>query len=385
MSLKDTLIGLRCILLRYNPIRHDICLIKSGNPDRNSPVLVSGNYFHTVKRLQKAVDGIDCYILVACSAGINAWCAAGVCDFNEHKIADAVHATDLIDFVDHRQLILPQLAAVGIDLKKLQEECDFRGIWGPASMFDIPEFIKAGKKATKEMRIARFPLFDRLCNAIGMFGVFLFIPILALIIGYLTYGQNTGIAAAHLFLGLNFVNIFGIFLLYNVLPFKYPSNNALIIGITTIIYILVEGLVLRNSQPGIVGLKILAAIIINLIVAIDMLGSTPFYKTTIAHWFTTLDNKSLFQPEITDACTSCGKCLKVCPKGLFSMEDKKMVVDLSLECCECLACIKQCPVNAIVNLNGEIFKDDIKSFADLSEVMRPRPAQCRENDNQRIQ
>ena len=162
MSLKDRLIGLRCILLRYNPIRHDICLLKSGNPDRNSPVLVSGNYFHTVKRLQKAVEGIDCYILVACSAGINAWCAAGVCDFNEHKIADAVHAMDLADIVSHRQLILPQLAAVGIDLKKLNEESGFRGIWGPASLFDIPQFLERGKKATKDMRIVKSKLDEAL-------------------------------------------------------------------------------------------------------------------------------------------------------------------------------------------------------------------------------
>ena len=258
---------------------------------------------------------------------------------------------------------------MGIDLKKLYEECGFRGIWGPASMDDIPAFLHRGKKATRDMRIARFPLYDRLCNAIGMFGVFLFIPVLALVIGYFLAGKAAGIAAAHLFLGLNFVNIFGIFFFYAVLPFKYPSNNALVIGLVTIGYFIGTGLMSDPVPVVATAAKVLAAVAINVIVAIDMLGSTPFYKTTIAHWVTTFDSKSLFQPEITHVCTNCGRCEKVCPKGLFSKKDKKMTVDLDLECCECLACVKQCPVTAIININGEDYKDDIKSFADLSKVM----------------
>ena len=364
MSLRDRLISFRCVMLRYNPIRHPICLLKSGAPDASSPVLVSGNYFHSVKRLQRAVAGVDCHILVACSAGINAWCAAGVCDFNEHKIADAVHATGLADIVEHRELILPQLAAVGIDLKKLRSESGFKGLWGPASMFDIPQYLQAGKKADSTMRVARFPLSDRLYNAVGMFNIFLLLPLIAFLIW--------GVPGAHLFLVLNFVNIYGIFVLYNVLPFKFPSNNALLIGLMTFIYILVDGLYLRSLPKSIIGYRLMAAAFVNFLVAIDMLGSTPFYKTTIAHWLTTLNNRSLFQPEVTESCVGCRRCLEVCPKGIFSLVEKKAEADLSKECCECLACVKQCPVKAIVNLNGEIHKDDIKSVHHLDEIMRPR-------------
>ena len=365
MSLRDRLISFRCVMLRYNPIRHQICLIKVGNPDSSSPVFVSGNYFHSVKRLERALSGLDCYILVACSAGINAWCAAGVCDFNEHKIADAVHATGLADIVEHRELVLPQLAAVGIDLKKLRSESGFKGIWGPASMFDIPAYLDAGKKADSSMRIARFPLSDRLYNAVGMFNIFLLLPIIAFFIW--------GVKGAHLFLILNFINIYGAFVLYDILPFKYPCNNCLIIGFLTMVYILVDGLHWHQLPMSTIGFRLGAAAFVNFLVAIDMLGSTPFYKTTIAHWLTTLDNKSLFQPEVNDSCVGCRRCLEVCPKGIFSMEEKKAKVDLYKECCECLACVKQCPVTAIVNMNGEIHKDDIKSVHHLDEVMRPRP------------
>jgi ferredoxin len=125
-------------------------------------------------------------------------------------------------------------------------------------------------------------------------------------------------------------------------------------------------------------------------VTIDMLGSTPFYKTTIMHWLKTFNNKSLFQPQVTSGCKGCGKCLEVCPKGIFSLskidclsdgknldsqkkpiKNKTRLVsrpDYSKECCECLACIKQCPFKEIKNLNGRVFKRDIKSIPGLYQA-----------------
>ena len=94
-----------------------------------------------------------------------------------------------------------------------------------------------------------------------------------------------------------------------------------------------------------------------------LIGSTPFYKTTIVRWLTTGDNRSLFQPALNGRCTSCGNCLEVCPKGLFERDEaKKIVVRLERECCECLACARQCPCNAIDNV-GTGFKDDIRGLA----------------------
>jgi ferredoxin len=366
----DFIISCRCVLLRYNPIRHECGLIALGNPAPDSPVFVSGNYFHSVKRLIGALGGIDCYLLVADSAGINVWCASGVCDFNEHKIADAVNATGLGDKVCHRKLILPQLSAAGVNLKALEKECGFKGVFGPADFNHIKSYVNRGFRADEKMRCVRFSFADRFYNAFGMSAVFL-LPVIALkLILPKKYGREI-----HFLLLMNFINIFGNFMLYEKLPFKYPANNSLLIGAfiqaAIISYSLFKYLFMTPLIFTLFAFYAASAFIINFLVSIDMLGSTPFYKTTIAHWLKTFDNKSLFQPLILEkACISCLRCAQVCPKGLFGKNNGRIVIDYGRECCECLACIKQCPARAIVNKNGSSFKDDIKSIENIDEIMK---------------
>jgi Pyruvate/2-oxoacid:ferredoxin oxidoreductase delta subunit len=365
-DIRDFIISCRCVLLRYNPIRHDCGVIAIGNPSADSPVFVSGNYFHTVKRLIRELRGLDCYLLVADSAGINVWCAAGVCDFNEHKIADAVNSSELSDMVSHRKLILPPLAAAGINLPALRAECGFTGIFGPANLYDIKEFVKNGFKTDEKMRLVRFSAADRYYNAFGMFGVFLVPVILLRLITGRKFDKHL-----HFIVAINFINIFSNFMFYGSLPFKYPANNSLFIGVLVQSAITVYHAARGPFRLISFLLCSLAAFIVNFLVSVDMLGSTPFYKTTIAHWLKTGDNKSLFQPVISrGACVSCMKCAEVCPKGLF-VKDKNgtVTVDYGRECCECLACVKQCALGAIRNKNGRYFKDDIKSIENIDQIM----------------
>ncbi|MBR0381804.1 MAG: 4Fe-4S binding protein [Eubacterium sp.] len=50
------------------------------------------------------------------------------------------------------------------------------------------------------------------------------------------------------------------------------------------------------------------------------------------------------KPKITEACTGCGKCLKVCPMGSIRDEAGWKVEGI---CIKCQACLKVCPVQAI--------------------------------------
>jgi CO dehydrogenase/acetyl-CoA synthase gamma subunit (corrinoid Fe-S protein) len=51
-------------LLRFFPIPCPTGLMVIGNPGPNSPVFLTCNYHLTVQKVKKALDGIDCYLLV---------------------------------------------------------------------------------------------------------------------------------------------------------------------------------------------------------------------------------------------------------------------------------------------------------------------------------
>jgi CO dehydrogenase/acetyl-CoA synthase gamma subunit (corrinoid Fe-S protein) len=57
--------------------RVDPGLYAVGSPNTDSPVLVSANYKLSFNTLRSNLDGLDAYILVLDTKGINVWCAAG--------------------------------------------------------------------------------------------------------------------------------------------------------------------------------------------------------------------------------------------------------------------------------------------------------------------
>ena len=92
-----------CLSFRYYPIRYTLGLVKIGNPTKDSPVVVSGNYYLTVMKLRWQLKGTNCYLLVVDSAGVNIWCASGAGDFNESKISDAVNTYNIGKLVEHKK------------------------------------------------------------------------------------------------------------------------------------------------------------------------------------------------------------------------------------------------------------------------------------------
>src|SRR3972149_4985176 len=53
--------------------RIDPGLYKVGSPDENSPVLVTANYKLTFDMVRKELTGLDAWILVLVTKGINVW------------------------------------------------------------------------------------------------------------------------------------------------------------------------------------------------------------------------------------------------------------------------------------------------------------------------
>ncbi len=133
-----------------------------GAPDASSPVLVTANYKLSFDRLRQELEGINAWILVLDTQGINVWCAAGKGTFGSAEIVRQVGKTGLAEIVRHRQLIVPQLGAPGVSAHEVKRQCGFSVVYGPVRAEDLPAFLKAGLRATPEMRRVRFGLWDRL-------------------------------------------------------------------------------------------------------------------------------------------------------------------------------------------------------------------------------
>lgn len=137
-------------------------LYSVGKPDRNSPVLVTANYKLSFDSLRKELAGLNLWILVLDTKGVNVWCAAGKGTFGTDELVGRVGAVRLSKVVTHRTLILPQLGATGVAAHEVAKRCGFHVVYGPVQAHDIKEFLSAGMKATKEMRQVQFTLIDRL-------------------------------------------------------------------------------------------------------------------------------------------------------------------------------------------------------------------------------
>ena len=53
--------------------------------------------------------------------------------------------------------------------------------------------------------------------------------------------------------------------------------------------------------------------------------------------------------EVLDNCTGCNSCVEVCPRYLFSLENKKAVITNFDPCHDCGHCVAVCPVDAIIH------------------------------------
>ena len=163
LSLRDTLgawkvrWGIGRMTYRVEPGLYAV-----GKPDGDSPVLVSANYKLTFDVLRKNLAGVDCWLLILDTKGVNVWCAAGKGTFGTHELVQRIEAAGLSAIVQHRELIVPQLGAPGVSAHEVTRRTGFSVTYGPVRASEIKTFIASGCKATKAMRTVQFTLRDRL-------------------------------------------------------------------------------------------------------------------------------------------------------------------------------------------------------------------------------
>jgi hypothetical protein len=133
-----------------------------GNPDEDSPVLVTANYKLSFDKFRHELNGLNLWILVLDTKGVNVWCAAGKGTFGTNELVHRIENVKLDSIVKHRNIILPQLGATGVAAHEVMKKIGFHVIYGPVRATDIKVFLNSDMNATPRMRTVQFTLFDRL-------------------------------------------------------------------------------------------------------------------------------------------------------------------------------------------------------------------------------
>jgi hypothetical protein len=131
-----------------------------GQPTPDSPVFVTANYMLSFDAVRSALVGIDGYILVLDTKGVNVWCAAGKGTFGTDELVHRIESTQLSNVVRRRLIILPQLAAAGVAAHEVKQRSGFSVEYGPVRATDLPQYLK-NRQATAQMRTVRFGLAER--------------------------------------------------------------------------------------------------------------------------------------------------------------------------------------------------------------------------------
>jgi len=162
-KLKDYLGALRVrFSIGRNRYRIQPGLYRLGQPGKDSEVFVTANYKLSFDLLRKNLKGLDAWILVLDTYGINVWCAAGKGTFGSDELIRQIKETQLELYVSHKRLILPQLGAPGVSVQKVKKASGFSIKFGPVRAVDIHAYLTSGYRKDEAARRVEFKLKDRL-------------------------------------------------------------------------------------------------------------------------------------------------------------------------------------------------------------------------------
>ena len=322
-------------------------LRKVGNPDESSPVLLTGNYDLTVRRVVRALEGCDAWLVVAPSGGINVWCAAAGGHLSTHQVVTALKTSGVADRVSHRDVILPQLAATGVLALDLFRRARWRARFGPVDAKDLPAYLRSHEK-TDAMRQVGFPIGDRLQMAVTWAAPS------SLVIG----------AVAAMFKPEWLLPLVSLVWLLAILIFtvfdRLGKNRSAVLSVSFVVSSVIATLLAGGGTAALVAAVVAPAFVFALL-TFDYTGSTPTEGGSHFEerkWTITLD---------ADLCEGVFRCWEVCPEACFEKHEDTRKVELAHDerCIRCGACIVQCPKDALFfedEAGARIEPDVIRKF-----------------------
>lgn len=145
------------VILRFNiytdprkPVSVKPGLRMVGNPNENSPIIVTSNFALTYYIVSNDIEAgkVDCYLLVADSGGISLESAVAGRKFTAKEVAAAVKESGIEKMVKHKTIIIPGKAARL--LGEIEDSTGWKVMVGPQDSSDIPKFVKERWTRLKE-------------------------------------------------------------------------------------------------------------------------------------------------------------------------------------------------------------------------------------------
>jgi NAD-dependent dihydropyrimidine dehydrogenase PreA subunit len=330
MSVGDAIREFVQTALRLVPWPTEPGLRRVGNPGAESPVLITGNYDLTVRRLIRSLAGTDAWLVVAPSQGINVWCAAAGGLLSSSQVVTALKTCGIDDHVRHRRAILPQLAATGVVATEVSRRCGWKVRFGPVYAEDIPRYLTANGRKDDSMRRVRFEARERFEMATAWAA-----PTSLVVAIVIFFVDSAWLLPAT---ALVWAMSIGVFFTFDRLGRgRWPMTWMAVAASAVAIVVAAGG---SNSA-------VIAALIVTTatlaVLTFDFAGSTPIEGGShfeSKHWSINLD---------TERCVGVYSCWAVCPEACFDKREDLRKVELSHDdrCIKCGACVVQCPQDAL--------------------------------------
>lgn len=319
-----------------------------GSPGPYSPVLVTGNYDLTVRRVLRALRGVDAWLVVAPSGGINVWCAAAGGLLSTHQVVTALKTSGIEQRVRHRRAILPQLAATGVQAREVSRRCGWRTRFGPVYAEDVPAYLSGDRVKSESMRRVRFGPAERFEMAVAWGAP------AALLLGglfaWLRPAWALPLAALAAALALA---VFGVY-------DRLPEPRRPLFGLGALVAAVAVAAVAGAGASALLAAAV-ASVFLTAVLTFDYTGSTPIEGGSFfeeRHYRVALD---------LERCRGVFTCWDVCPEACFEKREgaRKVEVAHGDRCVKCGACIVQCPMDALAFEDPEgrrIPPDTIRRF-----------------------
>jgi len=160
-----------------------------GSPAPDSPILITGNSRHTLRRLERSLTPISARVLTIDVGGVDVHSALASGGFSLTKVSESLTSLarkpEESSASERKALpvaLLPYPAWEALGGEKIGEVAGWRLDPGPADARDLPAYFARGCKLTDEMKVMRFPLGDRLRLALAHARLFVLIAAVPMLV-----------------------------------------------------------------------------------------------------------------------------------------------------------------------------------------------------------